>query len=1080
MFLVRTLVVIVFFSLTAAISTQADERCREPVGTLAAIEGRAEVRLAGQTRWEPARQHHVFCPGDLLRIGNGGRAAIVLVNETVLRLKQNSTLTFAGEQAGRSLLELLNGALHIFSHRPRSLQVVTPFLNGAVEGTEFLVVAETDRSQIIVFSGLVRASNEQGSTEVTGGQAVAATAGSPPHVSLTVTPRDAVQWSVYYPSILADSRTTSPTETQKALHLIAEKLKTGQASEAKELCEQVLAKAPDNSEALAMLAIIEVVQNRRESAFALATRAIASDRRSAAAALALSYAHQAAFNTDQALRVLENTAHHQPSDGLLLARLAELQLATGHIEAAKANAERASAAAPRSGLVKAIQGFIHLARLEIDAAAQAFSEAISHDQMLPLARLGYGLTLIRRGALAEGRAALELAVALDPGSSLLRSYLGKAYAEERRNTNAQRQYRVAQELDPADPTPWFYDALRKQAENRPVEALHDLQESIARNDNRAVYRSRLLLDDDLAARSAGLGRIYRDLGFEQQALAHGRQSVAVNPANHSAHRLLADSYHALPRHEIARVSELLQAQLLQPLNLNPVQPLLAEDTVLQPDAVGPGFVSLHEFSPLFLSNGLAATTSGLIGDNQTFGDEVTLSGINNRMSFSVGQYHLQSNGFRPNNDQQIDLFNAFFQDMLSPRTSLLAELRYRQKTFGDLTLRFNPDDYLPTLDQDDEITSLRVGGRHDFGPDQTLIGTAIASTTDGTAGGIEAFGASMEIGNDTDNLMIEAQHLARSRQVRLQSGAGYLVSSEEEKISLAPPLQVLSQTDSTVRHANAYSYAHIDLSSSCTATIGLSGDLLDDPTKDREELNPKLGFACRPLGGTTWRGAVFKTVQRRLVYAQTIEPTQVAGFNQFFDDFAATSAWTYGIGMDQNWSPDWSGGLSFYHRQLNVPFPSVGPDGIPVQREDDWREDSGTAYLYWTPYRWAALGLTYRYERFTHDQWEGPQGIAELETHRLTPHLRLFHPSGLRAAIEASYLDQRGDFGATEIGFTSDSDRFWVVDLALGYRLPDPRAAISLEIHNLFDESLHLLDTDPAQPRFLPERQVLLRLTVSW
>jgi hypothetical protein len=48
--------------------------------------------------------------------------------------------------------------------------------------------------------------------------------------------------------------------------------------------------------------------------------------------------------------------------------------------------------------------------------------------------------------------------------------------------------------------------------------LQDLQKSIELNDNRAVFRSRLLLDQDLAARSASLGRIYNDLGFQQLAL----------------------------------------------------------------------------------------------------------------------------------------------------------------------------------------------------------------------------------------------------------------------------------------------------------------------------------------------------------------------------------------------------------------------------------------------------------------------------------------------------------------------------------------------------------------------------------
>src|SRR5208337_2806890 len=92
----------------------------------------------------------------------------------------------------------------------------------------------------------------------------------------------------------------------------------------------------------------------------------------------------------------------------------------------------------------------------------------------------------------------------------------------------------------------------------------------------AVYRSRLLLDQDIAARSASLARIYNDLGFDQLALVEGWKSLSVDPADFSGHRFLSDSYSAIPRHEIARVSELLQSQLLQPLNINPIQPSLAE------------------------------------------------------------------------------------------------------------------------------------------------------------------------------------------------------------------------------------------------------------------------------------------------------------------------------------------------------------------------------------------------------------------------------------------------------------------------------------------------------------------------
>ncbi len=80
-----------------------------------------------------------------------------------------------------------------------------------------------------------------------------------------------------------------------------------------------------------------------------------------------------------------------------------------------------------------------------------------------------------------------------------------------------------------DPTPWFYDAILKQSVNRPVEALQDIQKSIELNDNRAVYRSQLLLDQDLAARSASLGQIFNNLGFQQLGLVEGWKSVNIGP-----------------------------------------------------------------------------------------------------------------------------------------------------------------------------------------------------------------------------------------------------------------------------------------------------------------------------------------------------------------------------------------------------------------------------------------------------------------------------------------------------------------------------------------------------------------------
>src|SRR5206468_4292885 len=178
------------------------------------------------------------------------------------------------------------------------------------------------------------------------------------------------------------------------------------------------------------------------------------------------------------------------------------------------------------------------------------------------------------------------------------------------------------ERDRSDPTPWLYDAIRKQTENRPVEALQDLERSIDLNDKRAVYRSRLLLDEDQATRRVNQARIYRDLGFEQLALVEAYKSLAADPGNDSAHRFLADAYSNLPRHDIARVSEALQAQLRQPTSIPAIDLLLATDNLFILRDTGSFRLGANEFNQLFDRNQVRLQVDAIGGDHQTFGDQV--------------------------------------------------------------------------------------------------------------------------------------------------------------------------------------------------------------------------------------------------------------------------------------------------------------------------------------------------------------------------------------------------------------------------------------------------------------------------
>jgi hypothetical protein len=67
---------------------------------------------------------------------------------------------------------------------------------------------------------------------------------------------------------------------------------------------------------------------------------------------------------------------------------------------------------------------------------------------------------------------------------------------------------------------------------------------------------------------------------------------------------------------------------------------------------------------------------------------------------------------------------------------------------------------------------------------------------------------------------------------------------------------------------------------------------------------------------TTVRAAAFRVLKRTLVTDQTLEPTQVAGFEQFFDDVNGASSWRYGVGIDQKFASDLFVGVEASKRDL--------------------------------------------------------------------------------------------------------------------------------------------------------------------
>jgi Tfp pilus assembly protein PilF len=1081
---------------------------------------------------------------------------VALINDAVLRIDQNTAMRLVDitpKEQERSLLDVFSGAIQSFSRRPKFLQVNTPYLNGSVEGTEFAVRVEGESTSITVFEGVVVAANPAGQVAVAAGESAQAAAGTAPQRRVVVRPRDQVHWSLYYPPVLsvAEVAAASP-ELEKAANCAANGntacafaeldaipasrrgadhallrasllLSVGRVDEAAGAIDAALARDSGSGEAHALKSVIAVAQNDVPAALASGQKAVETAPGSPAARIALSYALQADLQLEAARDTLRVAVEGNPEAALAWARLAEMELALGDRRAANRAAETAAKLQPGLGRTQNVLGFAALAEIRVRAARHAFEQAIALDSADPLPHLGLGLAKIRMGALDEGRADIEAAVALDSNNALLRAYLGKAYFEEKRGPLDAHQFEIAMELDPQDPTAYLYDAIRLQTENRPVEALGQLEASIERNDNRAVYRSRLLLDQDSAARGVSLANIYGALGYEAAAISKARSSLSESPSNASAHRFLSDSYQQVRRREISRVSELLQSQLLQDININPVQPSVSETNLnVATSAFGAGF---NEYAPLFERNRAQGNASVFAGSNETVGGEAVVSGIYDQFSLSAGAYTYESDGWRPNNFLEQDIFNIYAQAAITPEFNMQLEFRRRESREGDLAFNFDPNDYLEdkTVDRDQDTS--RLGFRYSPSVASTFLFSYIYNERTERLRQSELLpppfvSLDLDATREDDGDQFETQYILEQESFNIVLGGAHSAVDVTEArtaliyhalppfplidpgtgepiidpgtgapILIPPPDNPIDQSSpaasSEIQHSRLYLYSNIELSPYWVLTLGGSYDDYEEGSLTESGFYPKAGVQWSPRENLAIRAAAFKSLKPPVVNNRTLEPTQVGGFNQFFDDINAAESTRYAVAFD--WSPSRvvSVGATLSQRDLDEPVFLEGEGW----RFEDRTEQAHRAYLFWTPHRKLAVNAAVEYDRYEAElsQVTAEGNVPEeVETLQFPVNVRYFASNGLIAGIGATYVDQEV-VRAAEATQASGSDRFFVVDASVGYRLPGRMGLVSLEINNLFDQDFRYQDDsyrefrdEPATGPFFPERTVMARLVLNF
>lgn len=675
-------------------------------GKVISTEGKVEFARE-KAEWTAAAAGQKLQSQDRLRTLALSRALLQLAELGRVRLDELTTLEMLPPRNARSkgTLDLKAGALYFFTRdRPREFEIQTPQALAASRGTEFAITLDpAGRETFLVYDGEVDIANALGRVIVTRGEQGIVEPGLPPRKTAVIQSSRQVQWWLYYAAVLDPRELPFTPAQQQALAgsleayqqgdllRALENFPAGRSAESDgerlfhaalllpagqvEKSESLLAGANSNSPVgNALRLLINTVQSREAEPVA--------QPGTAAEWLANSYLLQSRYELKAALAASRKAVEKSPGFGFAWERVAELEFSFGRIAAASIALQNALQFSPRNAQAWALKGFLLSAQDRWREADDAFEKSVAFDPALGNGWLGRGLIKIRLGDKTGGREDLQTAAALEPNRSILRSYLGKAFDHERDETNTERELTLAKQLDAGDPTPWLYSALILRQQLRYNESVSDLEKSAELNENRQVYRSRLLLDQDQAVRSASLATIYRGAGMDEVSVREAARAVSSDYANYSAHQFLAESFDALRdptrfnlRMETPWFNELLLANLLSPVGGGN----LSQN------------ISQQEYSRLFEANRLGFSSDSEYRSDGQVRELASQFGTAGKFSYAFDLDYQHNDGVRPNNSLSRIEWYTRAKYQLTPQDSLFLLVKYQDYNSGDNFQYYNPN-----------------------------------------------------------------------------------------------------------------------------------------------------------------------------------------------------------------------------------------------------------------------------------------------------------------------------------------------------------------------------------------------------
>lgn len=1140
------------------------------------------VQRVTSNAWENAYPNQILAPKDRGRTGSRSRASVRLSDLSIMRIAERSEFEIQPlpDKEVEAEFSLFRGLMYLLNRdRPGKHRFITPTATAATRGTEFTLEVEdgTGRTTLTVLEGEAELSNAAGSVRIKPGEQGVATLGQPPTKTAVVEVFRAVQWCLYYPGILdLDELPLSPAERERLLPSLnlyrsgdllravsafpsdpapatdAEKvyaasllLAVGQAGQATDQLNTLNRRTSTNAIthrlADALRLVISTVTEQATTNLSIADATSGLSPQLATELLAKSYADQSNLRLDDALLSARLATRKSPEFAFAWARVAELEFGQGNIRRAMAALDRSLALAPNNAQAIALKGFLLAARNEIRAALPYFNRSIELDGGLGNGWLGRGLCKIRLGDAEAGRFDLHVAATTEPRRALLRSYLGKAFSNEGDRRHAESELQLAKEIDAGDPTPWLYSALLLQQQNRINEGIRDLEHSRTLNDNRALYRSRLLLDQDRAVSGANLANLYRDAGMTELSAREAGRAVNLDYANHSAHRFLADSFNALRnpgsltrRYEDAWFSEYLLANLLAPIGAGGLSQTVSE----------------QEYAKLFESEQFGFASAAVFASHGSWGQKAVQFGTWGSSSYAAEYSHLRDDGWRANNDLEQDSGLLEFKHQITPNDHVYLHLAYTSAEAGDISAHYRQSDGNLGLRTRERLEPLLLGGlHHEWNPNHhtLFLGGRIASTFkvrnpeqntlffDRGLGGpineVALHSAKNRFERKIESYSAEFQHIWRWSSHtfilggRTQSGTIETKSQQSDgriivdTSTFSSSFSSSQEAESRFTRQTAYLYDHWNVWPTLTVVGGLTYDWMEWPdnyrsapiserSRSHDIHSPKGGFIWSPGYETIVRGSYFGASGGvNIDQSVRLEPSQIAGFNQSYRSLIPESV---AGGIDAADMDGWN--VSIEKNLASRTFIAISGERLSSQANHRIGAVNFAAFnsppLYESQTRerldFEERSLLVSIDRLAGDEWtfglryrlteaildrSYPEIPATATVHSDVEQESHFGSVLHQLQLSALYNHPSGFFGRgwgiwsvqSNQGYTPDrpGDNFWQFNLEAGWRFFRRRMEARVALLNLTDQNYRLnpLNLTAELPR---EREVVASLRFNF